>query len=233
MEKGFWAVPKSIAKRKDLSLKAKLVAGILWSMKDYDSEVFPSRSYMAKALGSSITTIDRGIRELRKRAGLKVERRGFGKSNCYLIPDWLESSELVTQEKSKLTTLEKKGLTNHEEARVKSIINNINIYTNVDDKKSSVKEVFSYFRERVKAIKGFVPEIRWGKDGKLAKRRLKKYSLEEIKQLIDWYLRSKHCERLGVSLAVCLSGFVINLWKAGRSSKSSIEALYPTWKYQP
>jgi DNA-binding transcriptional regulator YhcF (GntR family) len=232
MEKGFWAVPKSIAKRKDLSLKAKLVAGILYSLRGSDSEVFPSRSYMAEVLGSSITTIDRGITELREKAGLVVKRRGFGKSNRYLIPDWLESSEVVTQENSKLTTLEKKGLTNHEEAKVKSIIDNINIYTNVDDKESSVKDVFSYFRERVKAIKGFVPEIEWGKDGKLAKKRLKNYSLEEIKQLIDWYLRSKHSERLGVSLAVCLSGFVINLWKASKTKSSYLEKLYPTWQYK-
>jgi DNA-binding transcriptional regulator YhcF (GntR family) len=230
MEKGFWAVPKSIAKRKDLSLKAKLVAGILWSMKDSDSEVFPSRSYMAKVLGSSITTIDRGIRELREKAGLVVKRRGFGKSNRYLIPDWLESSEVITQDNSKVTTLEKKGLTNHEEAKVRSIMDNINIYTNVDDKESSVKEVFSHFRERVKAIKGFVPEIEWAKDGKLAKKRLRKYSLEEIKQLIDWYLRSKHCDRLGVSLAVCLSGFVINLWKASKSNSNYLDKFYPTWQ---
>jgi DNA-binding transcriptional regulator YhcF (GntR family) len=230
MGKGFWAVPKSIAKRKDLSLKAKLVAGILWSMRGSDSEVFPSRSYMAKALGSSITTIDRGIRELREKAGLVVKRRGFGKSNRYLIPDWLESSEVITQDNSKVTTLEKKGLTNHEEAKVRSIMDNINIYTNVDDKESSVKEVFSYFRERVKAIKGFVPEIEWGKDGKLAKKRLKNYSLKQIKQLIDWYLPSKHCDRLGVSLAVCLSGFVINLWKASKSESNYLEKLYPTWQ---
>jgi DNA-binding transcriptional regulator YhcF (GntR family) len=232
MEKGFWAVPKSVAKRKDLSLKAKLVAGILWSMRGSDSEVFPSRSYMAEALGTSTTTIDRGIRELREKAGLMVKRRGFGKSNCYLVPDWLESSEMTTLENSKLTALEEKRLTNHERARVKSIINNINIYTNVDDKESSVKEVFSYFRERVKAIKDFVPEINWAKDGKLAKKRLKNYSLEEIKQLIDWYLRSKHCQRLGVSLAVCLSGFVINLWKASKSKSNYLQKLYPTWQYK-
>jgi len=28
--KGFWTIPKSIAKRKDLSFRAKLVAGIMW-----------------------------------------------------------------------------------------------------------------------------------------------------------------------------------------------------------
>jgi len=33
MKKGFWAVPKLIARRKDLSYRAKLVAGILWARK--------------------------------------------------------------------------------------------------------------------------------------------------------------------------------------------------------
>jgi hypothetical protein len=73
MKKGFWAIPKSIAKRKDLSLKAKLIAGILWSMRDSKSEAFPSRSYLAGALGASITAVDRGIKELVAKAGLREE----------------------------------------------------------------------------------------------------------------------------------------------------------------
>lgn len=69
--KGFWAIPKSIAKRKDLSLKAKLVAGILWTRKNSDFEAFPSRRYMAEALGVSTDTIDRAIKELKDKAGLR------------------------------------------------------------------------------------------------------------------------------------------------------------------
>ena len=56
-------------------------------------------------------------------------------------------------------------------------------------------------------LRGFDPEIDWGKDGKLAKKRLKKYSFEEIRQLIDWYLNSKHFESLGL---LCLFAFQLS-----------------------
>ena len=65
----------------------------------------------------------------------------------------------------------------------------------------------------MRETKGFDPEINWAKDGRLIKLRLKKYSLDQIKDLIDWYLTSRFSERLGNSLATCLSTYVINLWK--------------------
>ena len=103
----------------------------------------------------------------------------------------------------------------------------------VDDKEPSVLDVIEYFRKRVREEKGFEPEIDWGKDGKLAKKRLKKYSFEEIKQLIEWYLNSKHYERFGASLSVCLSTFIINLWKASKTGqKNIVDKLYPTWHYK-
>jgi len=66
---------QSIAKRRDLSLRAKLVAGILWTKKNYDFEAFPSREYMTEALRISKDTVDRAIKELKEKAGLKVERK--------------------------------------------------------------------------------------------------------------------------------------------------------------
>jgi hypothetical protein len=105
--------------------------------------------------------------------------------------------------------------------------------TIVDEKESSALDVFEYFKNKVKEVKGFEPEIDWGKDGKLAKKRLKKYSLEEIKQLIDWYLNSKHFEKFGASLSICLSTFMINLWKASKTGQTNIiEKFYPTWHYK-
>ena len=77
---------------------------------------------------------------------------------------------------------------------------------------SPVREIIAYFRDQVKEIRGFDPEINWGKDGKLAKQRLVKYRPEQLKDLITWYLGSKDSERLGVSLATCLSAYIINLW---------------------
>jgi biotin operon repressor len=234
MREGFWMIPKSIAKRKDLSLKAKLIAGVLWSMKNSNSEAFPSRGYLSEALGTSLTTIDRAVKELVTKAGLKVKRRGFGKSNCYLIPSWQESSEMITQEASGLTNLEDTKLKTHERARMTNIIDNSNKYfnkynTKVDAKASSI-DVIEYFKKRVRELKGFEPEIDYGKDGRLSRERLKKYSFNEIRDLIDWYLNSEHFERFGASLSICLSNFIINLWKASRMGQRSISNLYPLWQ---
>jgi DNA-binding transcriptional regulator YhcF (GntR family) len=232
--KKFWAIPQEIAKRKDLSLKAKLLAGVLWSMKNSNLEAFPSRGYLAEALGTSLSTIDRALKELVAKTGLRIKRRGFGKSNCYHIPNWQESSEMITQEASELTNLEDTRLKSHESSGVTTIIDNSNKYfnkynTKVDAKASPI-DVIDYYKRKVKKLKGFYPEIDYGKDGRLAKERLKKYSFEEIVDLIDWYLNSENFEKLGASLSICLSNFIINLWKANKSGQRSISNLYPLWQ---
>ncbi len=221
MEKGFWAVPKSITRRKDLSFKAKFIAGILWTRRNSDFKAFPSRNYMAEAVGVSTYTIDRGIRELKERAGLKVKREGLRRNNRYFFPDWdSESAELRSPESADLPT--------QESATVRSPIvrDEKKDNTVVDEKDSSVKKIISFFRRQVKKLKGYDPEISWGKDGKLLKQRLGKYSSDQLKELISWYLGSNHSERLGPSLAVCLSAHVINLWKQNKS----FQPYSPTWE---
>lgn len=221
MEKGFWAIPKSIAKRKDLSYRSKLVAGVLWTRKNSNFQAFPSREYMAEVLGISTKTIDRGIKELKEKAGLKVERKGLRRNNRYFFPDWDgHTSELSPSKKTTVSAQEPSRLSTPI-VRERKKDNTV-----VDEKPSSVKEIFSYFASKVREIKGFSPEISWAKEGRLIKLRLKKYSPDKIKELIDWYLTSNFSERLGVSLATCLSTYVINLWKAGNASRPS----YPLWK---
>jgi hypothetical protein len=221
MEKGFWAIPKSIAKRKDLSFKAKLIAGILWTRKNSDFQAFPSRKYMAGALGISTKTVDRGIKELKEKAGLKVKREGLRRNNRYFFPDW-DSPELSLSEKTTLSTQESSTLST-------PIVRDNKKDITVVGEGSPVREIISFFKEQVRKIKGFDPEISWKKEGKLIKLRLKRYSQGQIKDLIDWYLSSKHSERLGDSLAVCLSTKMINLWKAEKTASSYLDKLYPTF----
>jgi DNA-binding transcriptional regulator YhcF (GntR family) len=179
---------------------------------------FPSQETVAKTLEISIPTLIKYNKILEENGLIKIERRkNEGKTNIiYLLKLFKEGSK---------TALDG-GL---KEFKTKE--NNIKENTNVDDKSSAI-DVIEYFRKRVKELKGFEPEIDWGKDGGLAKNRLKKYSFEEIKELIDWYLNSNHFERFGASLSICLSAFMINLWKASKSGQISIEALYPAWKHQ-
>ena len=217
--KGFWAVPKSIARREDLSFKAKLIAGILWTRKNSDFEAFPSRKYMANALGISVKTVERGLKELKEKAGLKVERKGLGKNNRYFFPDWTEVSL------SDKTTLSLQEKTTQSTPIVRD---NIKDSTFVGEF-SPFEEIISYFRQKVKRLKGFEPEISWAKDIRVVKGRLKRFKPDEIKELIDWYLSSSHSEKLGCSLSVCLSTNIINLWKASKSASTYLNKLYPTF----
>lgn len=70
----------------------------------------------------------------------------------------------------------------------------------------------TYFIESVKREKNFEPEMVFGKEGKLLKDKLKRYTVEQLKDLMDKYLNSEFGAKSGYSLSVCLSSFVINQW---------------------
>jgi DNA-binding MarR family transcriptional regulator len=181
---------------------------------------YPSQERIAKTLKISIPTLIKYNKVLEENGLIRIKRRKReGKTNIvYLLKLFKEGS------KPSLA----KGI---KEFKTKE--NNTKENTKVDDKESSVLDVFEYFKNKVKEVKGFEPEIDWGKDGRLAKKRLKKYSLEEIKELIDWYLNSKHFDKFGASLSVCLSTFMINLWKVSKTGQRNIiEKFYPTWQYK-
>ena len=78
-----------------------VVFSLLLKTKNSDFQAFPSRNYMADALGISTKTIDRGIRELKEKVGLRVERKGLRRNNRYYFPDWdgRESPEMSSSDR--------------------------------------------------------------------------------------------------------------------------------------
>ena len=183
-------------------------------------KAFPSQKKLAEKLGVSVKTVIKYNKILQANNLIKIERRR-GRTNLVTLLKIGNVKECkIPAESSSVKGVKK----------VHSKENNIKENTNVDDKKSSAIDVFEYFKSKVREFKGFSPEVNWSKDGKLAKKRLKKYSIEEIKELIDWYLNSKYFDKFGASLSICLSTFMINLWKAEKLGQRSIESLYPTWK---
>lgn len=81
---------------------------------------------------------------------------------------------------------------------------------------NQVALVRDYFIEQCKALKGFEPEMAFGKEGRLLKDKLKRYSPEKLKDLIDKFFNSRIGEDLGYTLSICLSAGVINQWLAGK-----------------
>ena len=184
-------------------------------------KAFPSQKTIAKKLGISLKTVRKYNKILEENNLIKIESgKKSGKPNIVILLKVRGGKQFPTGYESSSHPGGKELPSKENNTKENTI--------EVDDIKSSVKEVFRYFRNRVKAVKGFNPEIDYGKDGKLVKKRLQKYSINEVKNLIDWYLNSPYSDRLGCSLSICLSTNVVNLWKAGRSI--NLEKLYPSWQ---
>jgi DNA-binding transcriptional regulator YhcF (GntR family) len=183
---------------------------------------FPSQKTLAERLGLSVKTIIKYNRILEANGLIKIERRkGKGKTNLVT----LLKVENVNKVQIHPVTGSVKVL---KEVQTKE--NNMKENTIKVDAKASPLDVVEYFKKRVRELKGFYPEIDYGKDCRLAKERLKKYSFEEIVDLIEWYLNSENFEKFGASLSICLSNFIINLWKASKVGQRSISNLYPLWQ---
>ena len=181
---------------------------------------FPSQKKIAEKLNVSVKTIIKYNKILQENGLIKIERRrGKGKTNLVTLlkVENMKEGKLGTEPSSieVVNPVQRKENKNKEKEKINS---------------SLVNEVFRYFKEAVGGIKGFVPEFDWGKDGRLVKARLQNYSLEEIKELIDWYLNSEISDTLGISLSACLSAHVINIWKARKGQLKALERIYPTWQ---
>jgi DNA-binding MarR family transcriptional regulator len=82
---GFTQVPNHLLNSKDLSAVAKLVYAKLLSYAWNNNHVFPGQETMAEDIGSSKSTVNRGIQELEDKGWLAIQRRGQGKTNVYVL----------------------------------------------------------------------------------------------------------------------------------------------------
>ena len=182
---------------------------------------FPSLRTLAERLGISTKTVIKYNRILEANGLIRIERRKGKKG-----------SNLVTLLKVGDVKEGKLGGESGSVRDVNEVHTKENKFKENKERKnnnSAVNLVLNYFREIVGETFGFEPEIDPKKDARLVRLRLKKYSLEELKSLIKWYLKSQVSDKLGISISACLSAHVINLWKQSKSSSSVLERMYPKW----
>jgi DNA-binding Lrp family transcriptional regulator len=185
---------------------------------------FPSQRTLAKRLRISVKTIIKYNKKLQESGLIKIEKRK-GRSNLVTLLKIDGMNHVQTP-----PVPGSEGVVKQFQTKENNIKENILKENTKVDAKASPIDVIDYFKRRVREVKGFYPEIDYGKDGRLAKERLKKYSFEEIVDLIDWYLNSENFEKFGASLSICMSNFIINLWKASKARQRSISNLYPLWQ---
>jgi len=201
--------PNRLLNSKEISLGAKGLFTFLQSKPEGWSFSVKRISNQTKDGKDGITS---KLRELEKAGYLKripvKDKNGKWDGYDYLLSD-LPFTENPSTEKpltENPATLSKKDNSNKD-------------YSNKEVESNQVAQTRNYFKDQCKSLKGFEPEMAFGKEGKLIKDRLKRYSLEELKDLIDKFLNSKIGDELGFSLGICLSSHTVNLWKAGNLDK--------------
>lgn len=78
---------------------------------------------------------------------------------------------------------------------------------------SPVKTVIDYFHDRCLKVRGFKPSINGGRDGKAVKDAVADgWTVERLKRVVDWFLKSEKCDKLGATLAIALSAHSLTIY---------------------
>jgi len=201
-------------------------------------KAFPSQSLIAYQHDISSKTVSRAIKKLVALNIIAIERdRKEGKFERYVytLLDKSEWKPINQQTKTtygqpadkstsrQITTAVKRDTKDNKELKD----NKLDFKDNKDS--NQVALIRNYFIERCKELKGFEPEMTFGKEGKLLKDKLKRYSAEQLKKLIDDFMESKIGNDLGFTLSICLSTGVINQWLG----KKLRQPKKPTYRGQP
>ena len=182
-----------------------------------------NREDIANFQGISRRSVISIIQKLKDKGLVEVNEntRGLRTTKKWIENVVLERGVKFARRVKKLHTKgEESSPSQSEETSLPSYNNRNSDNSNIEIKISNqVALIRDYFIERCKELKGFEPEMAFGKEGRLLKDKLKRYSAEQLKDLIDKFFKSRIGEELGFTLSICLSAGVINQWLGGKLEK--------------
>lgn len=79
-------------------------------------------------------------------------------------------------------------------------------------KDPKVQEVIQFFYDACEKIRSFKPRISPHVEVKMIKSYLKDFTVDQLTDELDWFLKSEECEKLGCTIKVALSAYVFNKW---------------------
>src|SRR3954453_2456231 len=82
---GFTQLPNFLLNDPDVSANAKIVYAKLLSYAWTNDRVFPGQETMVGDIGLSQPSIARAVHELQEKEWLRIQRRGQGKTNVYIL----------------------------------------------------------------------------------------------------------------------------------------------------
>ena len=84
------------------------------------------------------------------------------------------------------------------------------------EKDPRVKEVIKFFCDACEEIRGFKPRVSHKIEVNMIKKYLKDFTVEDLTDEIDWFLKEDECNKLGCTIKIALSAYVFNKWQDNR-----------------
>ena len=87
-----------------------------------------------------------------------------------------------------------------------------------EEKKNNpgVEKVINFFLEACESIRNFKPRISRRIEVNIIEKYLKEFSVEDLMDELDWFLKSEECDKLGCTIKLALSSYVFNRWQDQR-----------------
>ena len=209
----FLPIPEELMKSKAISDGAKLLFGII--AKSNLERIRYRIKNLSERMGCSDSETKNRIKELRDTNFLLVKRTG--RANMFQVN--LELVHIIQREIDTPLAIRSPDSVAIREPDSVSIHDKEGAFKETSKEGNPVAIVRGFFIDECKRRKGIEPEMAFGKEGKLLKEKLKRYSQEQLTDLVDKFLNSEIGEKLGWTLSICLSAPVINQWLAGRLEK--------------
>lgn len=168
---GFTACPNVVLTNAELSIQARLTYCMLRFYAWQGEDCWPGQDLLCRLIGCSPRSLRYYIQELELARLVRVERRGMGRTNRYvlIVPDWQPAAALDRQP---VAALDRQPVAGPIEEDSKE----------EDTKETGVREVFDYWREKL-----IHPNARLDSNrrSKIAARLKDGYTVEDLKSAID------------------------------------------------
>ena len=171
---GFTAVPNVVLTDAGLSAQARLTYALLRFYAWQDEACWPGQDRMASMIGCSDRSIRRHIEELALSGLVRVERRGFGRTNRYV---------LTRADRTPVSALDRTPVSALDRTPVSGLIEEDSVEENtVKNRGENVRVIFDHWREKLIHPNAKLDRSRRSK----IEARLKDgYTVDDIKRAID------------------------------------------------
>jgi len=222
--KGFLWIDNQVFDDKRLGLSDKAVyVALARFVNNETQECYPSIKTLKATANLTNSTLYKSLYKLRDLGYIEIEQ-DKGKVNYYQLNDTMFSIKpLKNSEMSEIKQppIQSETTTCLKENNEQYLSNNTNITKDISD-------IISSYKKALEERKNIVLEVNYpaciSRLKTLLTRKTDKWTQEEVKRLLRWFIASKKGEEHGYSLTTALSSHTINLYRVNERKSSDLYA---------